>query len=172
MKSALLSVALTAALSASAAAGSIPKSNVTETLAYASAEQAAVEALKIAMPLSGSYENGGFIAERDGEYFYSDPVSAHEEGHISFAAVIPAGARLAAIYHTHPGASSEYLLFSSDDVKEARALGVDSYIGVLDDHTVRRFEPGRTPTRPFAAPAEMLSGMVSDGVIVATVVNF
>ena len=54
---------------------------------------------------------------------------------------------------------------------EARNLGVTSYIGVLDDHTIRRFDPRRTPTRPFMMPGTRVPQVVSDGEIVATLVN-
>jgi len=157
---------------AAAAAPELPLSRVSETQAYGSAEQAAVAALRIAMPLSADYEHGGFVIERDGAFFYSDAVTNGRTGHIAFRAAVPKGSRLVAIYHTHPSDEPDSRMFSWDDVKEAKELGVDSYIGVLGDGTIRFFDPRRTPTRPFEMPGTKLSpGRVSDGAIVTTILN-
>lgn len=155
-----------------AAARELPTSAVTETQAYASADQAAVAALRIAMPLSRDYENGGAIIERDGAFYYSDPVSNGDTGHIAFKAALPKGSRLAAIYHTHPSSEENSRMFSWDDVAEAKKLNLNSYIGVVGDGTIRFFDPLKTPTYAFQIPGTRMSpGRVSDGVIIATIVN-
>jgi proteasome lid subunit RPN8/RPN11 len=164
--------ALVLAAASAAAARELPTSRVTETQAYAGADQAAVAALRIAMPLSQDYENGGAIIERDGAFYYSDPVSNGDTGHIVFKAAFPEGGRLAAIYHTHPSSEEDSRMFSWDDVNEARKLNVDSYIGVLGDGTIRFFDPRKTPTHPYQLPGTPISpGRVSDGVIIATIIN-
>lgn len=156
---------------ASAAAPDLPLSAVTETQPYATMDEAAVAALRAAMPLSERFENGGFILLRDGAYYYSDPVSNRRTGHIAFRAAVPAGASMAAVYHTHPDDGDASKLFSGDDVREAKALGVPSYIGVMADGTVRRYEPGKTPARGFAVPGSPFADKVSDGALVTTILN-
>ncbi|HXT02209.1 MAG TPA: DUF4329 domain-containing protein [Elusimicrobiota bacterium] len=171
MLTALLGVPLLL-LSAAAAAADLPLSVVSETESYASADQAAIAALRRAMPLSENFENGGVVVERDGSFFYSEPVSNGQTGHIRFRAGVRKGDRLVALYHTHPSSEPDSRMFSWDDVAEAKKLDVNSYIGVLGDGTVRFFDPHRTPTRPYDQPGTNISpGRVSDGVIVATILN-
>lgn len=167
-----LGIAFVLAGAAAATAADLPLSVVSETEAYASPDQAAVAALKLAMPRSDRFENGGVIVERGGSFFYSEPVSNGQTGHIQFRAGVRKGDRLVALYHTHPSDEPQSRLFSWDDVAEAQKLGVNSYIGVLGDGTVRFFNPARTPTRAFDQPGTKISpGRVSDGVIVATILN-
>ncbi|MBI3564842.1 MAG: hypothetical protein HY079_06575 [Elusimicrobia bacterium] len=155
-----------------ASAAPPPVSAVVESEAYASAEQAAVAGLRIAMARSGRYENGGAVVAKDGSFYRTEPVSNGDEGHIRFAVEVPAGARLVAIFHTHPDAGPQTRLFSQDDVAEAAKLGLTSYIGVMDDRVIRRFTPGVTPTRPYTPPGSSLPrGRVSDGETVLALLN-
>ena len=155
-----------------AAAAPPPLSPLSAAEAYADAEQAAVAGLRLAMARGGVYEFGGAVVEKDGAFYRTEPVSSGEEGHIRFAVDVPAGARLVAIFHTHPDDGPQTRLFSWDDVNEAKKLGLTSYIGVMNDHVIRRFTPGVTPTRPYTPSGSSLPrGRVSEGEPVLTVLN-
>lgn len=159
-------------LASVAASAATPVSPLVMAESYASAEQAAVAGLRIAMARSDRYENGGAVVEKDGVFYRTEPVSNGDMGHIRFAVDIPAGGRLAAIFHTHPDLGTQTRLFSQDDVAEASKLGIPSYIGVMDDRVIRRFMPGVTPSRPYTPPGAITPrGRVSEGEAVLTVLN-
>lgn len=68
----------------------------------------------------------------------------------------PAGGVLRAVAHNHPkhkrlGWNAGQHLFSDEDVKVAKHLGVPSYMAFGDDMEVRQLDPGRRDTRgdPF-----------------------
>ncbi len=150
-----------------ALARALPIAKVTETVAYAAQNDAAVAALRVALPESGEHEFGGIIVELGGAFYYTDPVSNGDDGDIAFKAVLSAGSRFMAIYHTHPSMKRDARLFSPHDVDEARRLGVDSYIGVWRDGTVRFFDPRSTRTFAYNSDGAGLGPRVSKGVIIA-----
>lgn len=155
-----VSVTATLALVATAAASASAPSLLTETTAYSSADEAAKAAEAAAMPLSRVYEFGGVIVERNGRFFYTTPTTSGRTGEVKIRALIPVGARLAGLYHTHPGDSCGEF-FSTEDVSTAMQMKLPSYIGVLSDGSVRRFVPGQA----YPATANICHGASAGEVI-------
>jgi len=108
--------------------------------AYPTVDEAAIAAERAALPRSHTYEYGGAIYRAsNGLYGFTEPQTSHDPYHIEVRAKF-AGA-LVAIYHTHPGTTPSSREFSQDDKDTARSLKVPSYIGVVMDQTVRRYNP-------------------------------
>jgi proteasome lid subunit RPN8/RPN11 len=138
---ALLAVAARPAAASSDAAAGMPVSALSETGHYDALQDAAVAALRAAAAQSEKFEYAGALVRSDAGYFYTDAVTAHGEADIRYGVRVPEGFTLAGIYHTHPSGDGS-ILFSPTDVRQARSLGLPSFIGVLDDDSVRVFEPG------------------------------
>jgi proteasome lid subunit RPN8/RPN11 len=127
-------------------AATLPVSMLSETLAYDALEDAAVAALRSAAAQSEKFEYAGALVRSDAGFFFTEAVTARDEANIRYAIRVPQGFALAGIYHTHPsGDGSE--VFSPTDVQQAKSLGLPSFIGVMDDDSVREFEPGMTVWR-------------------------
>jgi hypothetical protein len=133
------------ALLAAAPAMASPASLLTEVVPYETLNDAAKAAEAVAMPLSKVYEYGGVLVERNGKFFFTDPVTSGRVGEIKVRALIPAGSHLAALYHTHPGNGCGRL-FSREDVETATGMRLPSYIGAVADGSVRLFAPGMPKT--------------------------
>lgn len=113
-----------------------------------SKDQAAVEALN--RTLAGIHEVGGAIFQNEkGEYCYSIPVGNERNRRFKLRAQSTPAQKLAGIYHTHPpeGAEEQSQYFSHDDINMAEQLKMASYIKVLRDGAVKKFEPGTTRTK-------------------------
>ncbi|MDX6769877.1 MAG: DUF4329 domain-containing protein [Elusimicrobiota bacterium] len=139
-----------------------------EAPAFIAVEDAAVAGLREAMPLSRSYEYGGAVLSSEGRYYFTEPVTNRRTANIDFSVAVPRGYRLAAIYHTHPDEGDQTDLFSPNDVRQAKALEVVSYIGVMRDRTVRVFDPLNMNTRRHQVSGSLVSrGEVAEGRVVA-----
>jgi proteasome lid subunit RPN8/RPN11 len=114
---------------------------VTTTRGFDDADSAARAALAVAMARSREQEHGGAIFERDGRYYYTEPVSSGTREESRYDVAAPAGSRLAAIYHSHPRHEMDECV-SATDVATARRLRVRSYIGIVSKGCIRVFDPG------------------------------
>lgn len=136
--------------------------SVDYTRKFSSVDQCGVAMTAIALSETSNYEFGGFcIIGGDGGIYASDPITSKSTDTIQYHALIPQGSKLAAVYHTHP--SGEYTdVYSDIDVKTASALKVPSYLGIVDDKTVRRFVAGEKTDR---CPNGSSDGDCADGTI-------
>jgi len=140
----LLGLFLVAARPASAApdaAADLPVSALSETQSYGALEDAAVAALRAAAAQSEKFEYAGALVRSDAGFFYTDAVTARDDASVRYAVRVPEGFALVGIYHTHPSGDGA-TLFSPTDVQQAKSLGLPSFIGVMDDESVRLFAPG------------------------------
>ncbi len=136
--------------------------------AHITVDDAAMAGLREAMPQSRSYEYGGAVLESAGRYYATAPVTNRRTANIDFSVVVPAGHRIAAIYHTHPSGEPQSDLFSPNDVRQAKALNVVSYIGVMADRTIRLYDPNTMRARRHSRPGTMVGGgEIADGRIIA-----
>lgn len=103
-------------------------------------DSAALAALR-AVP-SASVEYAGVIYRADDGFHYTGAVTSDSDHGAQFGVLLPHGAHLEALYHTHPGHGDGLQYFSGIDVATANALRVVSYVGVLMNHEVIRFQPG------------------------------
>lgn len=111
--------------------------------AYPTPDEAAIAAERAALPLSSHYEYGGAIYRTSaGLYAYTTPQTSHDAHHIEIRAKF--AGKLVAVYHTHPGLGDSNKEFSPDDKDVARTLRVPSYIGVVADQSVRRYDPSQS----------------------------
>lgn len=111
---------------------------------HASVDEAAVEALKVAMALSADVEHGGAIYERHGCFVFSSAVTNNRPLAVLFKVRMDGSTRLTGIYHTHTLASGRGDQFSVEDVMQARSSRVPSFVGVHGSNLIRRLDvPGR-----------------------------
>jgi proteasome lid subunit RPN8/RPN11 len=122
-------------------AAPLPVSEMSATQRYDSLEDAAVAALRAAAARSEKFEYAGAIVRSETGFFLTEPVTARDEASIRYAVHVPQGFALVGLYHTHPSGDGSNV-FSPTDVSQAKAFGVPSFIGVLDDDSVREFAPG------------------------------
>lgn len=119
---------------------------------FDSPDDAAQAALKEAMRRSKRFEHAGAIYEQDGRFFFTDPEESGSRNEVGVSVRYPEGARLAALYHTHPrdsrrsrGTPSD--TFSAADVQIADKLGLPYYLGAVEGSEMRVFKPGQSKTR-------------------------
>lgn len=110
--------------------------------AFSTLDSAALAALEHARPLSGRVEHAGAVYQCGDVYTYTDPLPG-KEGSFRFRLTIPAGCRLAGLYHTHPGRYGADAL-SEHDKATARRLGVPSYIVVTATGRTAVYVPSTT----------------------------
>lgn len=130
-------------------------------------DQIAVEALNRAP--TERFETGGAIYQNEkGEFCYSVPVGNKSAANIEFKVPAQEGLQLAAIYHTHPAKNDEATNFSPHDVNVAEKLKLASYIKILRDGAIKKYEPGVTRAEKGAGEQGRMRGKMSMGdVIVA-----
>jgi len=130
-------------------AGNLPVAVVAEQArCYATVDQAAIEALKVAMALRSDVEHGGAIYDRGGCFVFSAPVTNDKPSLVQFRIRTSTTSRLAGIYHTHT-ASSGCDHFSGVDVLQARYARVPSFIGVHGPGHIRKLAGERLPPGPL-----------------------
>lgn len=153
-----------------AAAKDVPDAVLSpDAQAYESVDDAAHAALLEAMPLSRRYEYGGAVMESEGLYYFTAPVTSGRTGEIAFSVLRPSTHRIVGIYHTHPDESEHTLKFSPNDVRQAKALGVRSYIGVMRDRSIRVYDPASMRVERFRRSGSNVSqGEVADGEVLVS----
>jgi hypothetical protein len=109
---------------------------------------AAIAALAAALSMSSRYEYGGVLVVCEGRHFATAPVTTSQERRVDFTAEFPVGCTLEGLYHTHPGPSLDAVHFPAQDIEQAHALGVPSYIVVSEDGTIRVYDPRSTDNGP------------------------
>lgn len=117
-------------------------------------DQAAITALQSSLKISSSVEEAGALYVLNGKYYYTSPASNAFEEHFAIQIAFPKGAKLVALYHTHPNnkqTSSLVDLFSPGDVQISDQLQVISYIGVVIKSHVIKYIPGISITRKINA---------------------
>lgn len=113
-----------------------------DTACHASVDEAAIEALTLAMALSPTIEHGGAIYQRDeGCFVFSAPVTNGDPMRVQFKVRTSRTLQLAGIYHTHTTAGLPDA-FSGEDVLQARVSKVPSFIGVHGFDHIRKLRPG------------------------------
>ena len=128
---------------ASADVGSCPP--IVFGAASASLDELAARTLRDLFDDGGRYESGGFLIERNGAYHASEPVTQHGRRAVNYCIVLPRGAKLAGIYHTHV-ASAE---LSARDRSNAERAGVPSYIGTIRGRALLVYDAQRREVRPL-----------------------
>lgn len=116
------------------------ESRIVPDTAFAIAEDAALAALQIALPLSSEHEFGGAVVKCGGWYYYTQPVSNGRPDVVHSRIRVDAGCILAGIYHTHPPRTLDHF-FSADDIDNAKRHGVRSFMGVVRLNEIRVFDP-------------------------------
>jgi proteasome lid subunit RPN8/RPN11 len=131
MKSLILGVVLALACGgvAHAALSTAPVSTLTETVPYATEDEAARAALQAcaAMPYATRFEYGGLVIKTGDGYRYSAPVRGTNNS-VVYTVKLAHGEAVAALYHSHTGHQTIDEAFSHRDVLNALALNVPSYI--------------------------------------------
>jgi proteasome lid subunit RPN8/RPN11 len=110
-----------------------------------SLDELAARTLHDLLDEGGRYESGGFLIERNGAYHASEPVTQNARRAVNYCIVLPRGARLAGIYHTHVGSST----LSARDRSNAERAGVPSYIGTIRGRSVLVYDARRREVRPL-----------------------
>jgi hypothetical protein len=108
---------------------------------FATVDEAAVAALAEAMAARpAKHEHAGVVYRCGDGYGYTAP---QRGGRIGFrlAVDLPKGARLAALYHTHPVAFMDWQ-FSEHDTEVAAKMLVPSFVGVVRYGRVIALDPG------------------------------
>jgi len=155
-----------ASFSLAGIADELPVSRIDRERAYATLDDAAVAALRLAMSVTPAYEWGGALFRCGQDYFPSLPVTSGDSEHVSFRIAQPSGCEVAGIYHTHPGDSEHANRFSADDVRTARRLKIPSYIGILRNGRVRVFDGAAG--RASVSSQYSRQGATSEGRLVAS----
>lgn len=130
--------------------------------AFESVDEAALAALREALPLSKRWEYAGCIYRLDGEYHYTEPATSKDRYSYDLVFRYPAAAEVVAFYHTHPPAMFDEV-FSPYDIAAATESGLPSYLGVVDSGELKVFRPGETPVRKRYIARVRKSLLVSEG---------
>jgi hypothetical protein len=108
----------------------------------ASVDEAATAALTLAMALPPTIEHGGAIYERgEGCFVFSAPVTNGHPMRVRYKVLTSPALRLAGLYHTHTTRAVGDA-FSADDVLQARASDVPSFVGVHGFNHIRKLRRG------------------------------
>ena len=112
--------------------------------AHESLERAAAATFQKLFFANQRYEHGGFFIHDNGRFRASEPVTQRSRSDVRYCIVLPRGAKLAGIYHTHV-ASPE---LSPRDRKNAERMGVPSYVGTVRDGSLLVYDAhaGKTHT--------------------------
>jgi hypothetical protein len=104
---------------------------------HSSLEQAATAALRALYRAGGAYESGGFVIDQGGVFRSSKPVTQRSRSDVSYCIVLPRGATLAGLYHTHVGQTA----FSPRDRRNSERVGVPSFIGTIRGGALFVYDP-------------------------------
>lgn len=113
-------------------------------LSFVSAEAAAVAGVKeaLAQPRADEREFAGAVYRCGDRFGFTKPRTSGQGESVRIEVRLPPGAKLAAIFHTHPGMVSEARFFSEGDTETAARLGVPSYMGIVRSGAVKVLRPG------------------------------
>lgn len=117
------------------------------------------------MPLTVDYEFGGYILEKGGVYYISEPITNKSNDSIDYDAVFTKDYKLVGVYHTHPD-YPESEVFSTNDINNANNLKVNSYLGVVSQHKIIVFIPGVSNTFNYGSANSLESPIASYGTVV------
>src|SRR5262245_18619480 len=92
-----------------------------------SLDEAAIATLHTLFRHNDRFESGGFLIEQDGYFRSIKPVTQRARTEVNYCILLPRGAKLAGLYHTHVANSA----FSPRDRDNAVRAGVPSFIGTL-----------------------------------------
>lgn len=126
------------------------------------------DAVKVAMQIANekpgnNIEYGGGIYQQNGKWFITEPVGTGNATTFDADVGRPRGSRFFAIYHLHPAATDNDL-FSSDDVDQSLELNVRSFIGIIEDKSIREFMPHVSETKKYKRSGSLLGkDIVSEG---------
>jgi hypothetical protein len=112
-----------------------------------SLDEAAIATLHTLFRHDARYESGGFLIEQNGSFRSSRPVTQRARTEVNYCIVLPRGAKLAGLYHTHVAGSE----LSARDRSNAARAGVPSYIGTIRDGTLLVVAPDSSRTRAIGA---------------------
>jgi hypothetical protein len=106
-------------------------------------DKAAIQALRSAIKVSTVVEEAGALYTLGGKFYYTSAASNSDEAHFAIRIGFPQGAKLVALYHTHPNHENNDM-FSPNDVNIANQMHVISYVGVLTQSTshIIKYIPG------------------------------
>jgi hypothetical protein len=102
-----------------------------------SLDEAAIATLHTLLRDNDRFESGGFLIEQDGYFRSSKPVTQRARTEVTYCILLPRGARLAGLYHTHVANAA----FSPRDRDNAERARVPSYIATLGSGTLHVLEP-------------------------------
>lgn len=114
---------------------------------YDNEYEAARAALAHAMDVSEDLhrEVGGMVLKCAAGYVWSTPAPGATETAVDYRVAVPKGCTPAALYHTHPDSleagATDARRFSQGDLDTAARMGMSSYIGVLRDRSILRYDP-------------------------------
>jgi len=108
-----------------------------------SLDEAATRALRTLFFAGNHYESGGFVIEKNGAFRASKPVTQRSRNTVNYCIVLPRGARLAALYHTHVANPA----LSPRDRRNAERAGVPSYMGTIRDGALFVYDARAQKTR-------------------------
>lgn len=123
-----LMIALVAALPLSA-----PDAN---QQSYATEQAAMDAAAHSALSISTTNEVGGAIYKQGTAYHFTLGVTANAGNAVDYRVALPQGAKMVALYHTHPGTNGGADHFSPDDLKLADSMHTSMYVVVVMTDTV------------------------------------
>lgn len=133
---------------------------------YDTPKEAVIAALKEAIPKSSQFEHAGALYEKDGKFFFTEPKSNGENDSVKVKVRFPKGAKLVALYHTHPdGRRSE--VFSPNDIAIATQLDIPYFMGHVNG-TVRVFKPGVSEVTKMRG-RRLRAPVISEGLLVGDI---
>lgn len=122
----------------------------------------AANALAALFPNEGSETAGMLYKAADGKFRYSTTIPGKDDN-FALRALVPQGASLAAIAHSHPGKDTQYQYFSPADLKTADQLKLPSYIRFLAGNDTRVYRPGVTKTESMPLAGSRFDQTVARG---------
>lgn len=135
---------------------------------FSTPDEAAIYALRQVPAITRLHERGGVVFAWQGHYWFTSPAggnNGYSPGDLHF--LIPRGAKIVALYHTHPVGPLSTML-SPEDVQLANDKNWVSYVGMFQSNAIVRYVPHVTPTYKIAAEVGTAARViVSDGVKIA-----
>jgi hypothetical protein len=114
---------------------------------YTTMDEAAVAALRIAVPQSQKFEFAGCLFTDQSKFYFTVPVHSGSEDSFKAACLAPGNFKLVGLFHTHP-IGAEYGV-SAPDIKLAKQLNVTSYVAFIEQNQAVKYIPGRSHTECY-----------------------